>query len=142
MEQVLAFAGNHPFMSILWVVLLVALVVTSLQSATSKTTVLTPQQATITVNRNNGVFVDIRSADKYRSGHITDSIHLTAERIQKNDLKPLEKHKSDPIVLVCNSGMTAKGVATQLIKAGYEQVSVLQGGITAWQGASFPLVKK
>ncbi|WP_241969887.1 rhodanese-like domain-containing protein [Pseudidiomarina taiwanensis] len=129
-------------MSILWVVLLIALIVTSLQSATSGVKQLTPQQATFAVNREDGVFVDIRSQDQFRKGHIADSLNITAERIRKNDLQALEKHKSAPIVLVCNTGMTAKGVAGQLSKAGFEQVSVLQGGVNAWQGASFPLVKK
>ena len=142
MEQILAFAAEHYLMSILWVVLLIAIIVTTLQSATSKVKSLTPQQATLLVDRNNGVFVDIRSIDEHRKGHVQNSIHLPAERIRKNDTAALDKYKSAPIVVVCATGMTAKAAANQLNKAGYENVAVLQGGISAWQGASFPLVKK
>ncbi|PTB89770.1 rhodanese-like domain-containing protein [Pseudidiomarina aestuarii] len=142
MEDILAFAANHPIMSTLWVVLLIAIIVTSVQAATSNIQQLTAQQATLLVNRNDGVFVDIRSMDDYRKGHIADAVHLTAERIRKNELGSLEKYKSAPIVLVCATGMTAKGVASNLSKAGFEKVAVLQGGISSWQAASFPLIKK
>ncbi|KFZ27949.1 hypothetical protein IDAT_11795 [Pseudidiomarina atlantica] len=142
MEQILTFAAEHYLMSILWVVLLVALIITTLQAATSKVKALPPQQATLLVDRNNGVFVDIRSVDEYRKGHVQGSINFPAERIRKNDTAALDKYKSAPIVVVCATGMTAKAAANQLFKAGYENVAVLQGGISAWQGASFPLVKK
>jgi len=142
MEQLLAFAGEHQFMSILWVGLLIALVISFVQSSLSKVATLTPQQATIAVNRKDGVFVDIRSIDEYRKGHIQGAIHLTAERIRKNELAGLEKFKDAPIVVVCATGLTSKGVATQLHKAGFDQAEVMQGGISAWQGASFPLTKK
>lgn len=36
MEQILAFAADHLFMSLLWVILLIAIVVTYVQAATSK----------------------------------------------------------------------------------------------------------
>ncbi|CAB0150672.1 Thiosulfate sulfurtransferase GlpE [Pseudidiomarina piscicola] len=142
MEQILAFAADHYLMSILWVVLLIAIIVTYAQAATSKVKALSPQQATLLVNRNDGVFVDTRSIDEFRKGHIHGAINLPAERIRKNDTAALEKYKSAPIVVVCATGMTAKSMAQQLTKAGYENVALLQGGISAWQGASFPLVNK
>ncbi|RUO63035.1 rhodanese-like domain-containing protein [Pseudidiomarina insulisalsae] len=142
MEQLLAFAADHYLMSILWVVLLIAIIVSYLSAATSKVKALTAQEATLLVNRNDGVFVDIRSVDEFRKGHIHGAIHLPAERIRKNDTAALDKYKSVPIVVVCATGMTAKAAAQQLTKAGYENVALLQGGISAWQGASFPLVKK
>ncbi|MBY6064050.1 rhodanese-like domain-containing protein [Pseudidiomarina sediminum] len=142
MEQLLAFAADHYLMSILWVVLLIAIIVSYVSAATSNVKALSAQEATLAVNRNDGVFVDIRSIDEYRKGHIHGSLHLPSERIRKNDTPALDKYKSAPIVVVCATGMTAKAAAQQLAKAGYENVALLQGGISAWQGASFPLVKK
>lgn len=142
MDQLLAFAMDHYFMSLLWVILLIAIIVNYVKGATSKVKLLEPQQATLLLNRNDGVYVDIRSVDEYRKGHIHDSIHLTAEKIRKNEVQALEKYKSAPIVVVCATGMTARSAAAALSKAGFEHVAVLQGGISAWQGASFPLVKK
>ena len=45
------------------------------------------------------------------------------------------------MVVVCAAGITATGVASRLVKAGFKQVSVLDGGIGAWQQASLPLAK-
>ncbi len=142
MEQILSFAADHLFMSLLWVILLIAIVASYVSAATSSIKSLAPQQATLLVNRNNGVYVDIRSVDEYRKGHIQDAVHVPADAIRKNELSALEKYKSAPIVVVCATGMTAKGSASALTKAGFENVAILQGGLSAWQGASFPLVKK
>jgi rhodanese-related sulfurtransferase len=142
MDQLLAFAADHYLMSILWVVLLIAIIVSYVSAATSNVKALSAQEATLLVNRNDGVFVDIRSVDEYRKAHIHGALSLPAERIRKNDTAALDKYKSAPIVVVCATGMTAKAAAQQLTKAGYENVALLQGGISAWQGASFPLVKK
>lgn len=142
MEQLMEFAGDHYLMTLLWVGLLLALVVSVVQSSFSNVKTLTAQQATLLVNRQDGVFLDIRSVDEYRKAHIQGSVHITADRVRKNELSSLEKHKDAPIVVVCATGLTSKGVATQLQKAGYSQAAVMQGGISAWQSASFPLTKK
>ncbi|MEX1222447.1 MAG: rhodanese-like domain-containing protein [Idiomarina sp.] len=142
MEQLIEFAGDHYLMSLLWVGLLLALVVTLVQSKLSNVKTYTPQQATLLVNRQDGAFLDIRSVEEYKKAHIQGAIHLTAERVKNNDTASLEKFKDAPIVVVCATGLTSKAVATQLQKAGFSQAAVMQGGISAWQSASFPMTKK
>src|SRR5690554_328746 len=95
MDQLLAFAMDHYFMSLLWVILLIAIIVSYVKSATSKVNMLDPQQATLLLNRNDGVYVDIRSLDEYRKGHIQGAIHLTAEKIRNNELQRSEEHTSE-----------------------------------------------
>ena len=55
--------------------------------------------------------------------------------------KLLAKAKETPVVLVCAVGVTASATAQKLVKAGFKKVSVLDGGIGAWTGASLPLAK-
>jgi len=43
--------------------------------------------------------------------------------------------------VVCAMGMTAKRTASQLMKAGFTQASVLKGGMNAWQGTNLPVAK-
>jgi rhodanese-related sulfurtransferase len=38
-------------------------------------------------------------------------------------------------------GMTSKRTASQMLKAGFENVVTLKGGINAWQGANLPITK-
>jgi rhodanese-related sulfurtransferase len=37
--------------------------------------------------------------------------------------------------------MTSKRTASQMLKAGFENVVTLKGGISAWQAASLPVIK-
>ena len=53
----------------------------------------------------------------------------------------LEKSKDKPIIVVCAMGVSAKKTASQLLKAGLEKVTVLKGGMNAWQSASLPVAK-
>jgi rhodanese-related sulfurtransferase len=96
---------------------------------------------TMLINRSNGIVVDTRAAADFNKGHITDAINLPLAKITGNEFGKLEKHKSDPIVVVCNAGISAKTAARVLHKAGFEQVSVLQGGMQTWNGANLPVVK-
>jgi rhodanese-related sulfurtransferase len=38
-------------------------------------------------------------------------------------------------------GVSAKKTAAQLLKVGFEKVTVLKGGMNAWQSASLPVSK-
>ena len=55
--------------------------------------------------------------------------------------KFLEKHKNKPVIVVDGSGMQCQDSATALIKAGFEQVSVLKDGVAGWSGENLPLVR-
>ena len=97
---------------------------------------------TQTINRQDGVVVDIRAKAEFDKGHIAGAEHLTLEKIQKNDLSSLEKRKSKPIIVVCNAGLSASGAANILLKNGFAEVSILQGGMNTWLQANLPVSKK
>ncbi|MGL5303405.1 MAG: rhodanese-like domain-containing protein, partial [Aeromonas sp.] len=54
----------------------------------------------------------------------------------------VEKHKDAPIIVVCDSGMTAGGAGRLLSKAGFLRVYVLSGGIAQWRAENLPVTKK
>ena len=93
------------------------------------------------MNREEGLVVDIRTNDEYRKGHITDAVHILPSDIKSGNLAGLEKRKSDPIIVVCNSGHNARESANLLAKAGFENVNLLKNGLVAWREANLPLVK-
>lgn len=142
MEQFIEFLGNHYMLTTAWVVLFVLLVVSWISGATSSIKNISTHDATMLINKNNGQVVDIRKPVDFQKGHITDSINLPMDKISSQQFGKLEKRKSDPIVVVCHAGISAKTAAKMLAKAGFEQVSVLQGGMQTWQGANLPVVKK
>ncbi|AIY66098.1 rhodanese-like domain-containing protein [Pseudoalteromonas piratica] len=139
MAQFVEFVTNNLILCLIWVGLLGAIVLGWFKSRFSAIKQVNPQQLTHLVNREDGRVVDIRALKDFNQGHIAGSVHLAAEKAKQGEFVGLEKFKSDPIILVCVSGMTAQSIANGLVKAGYEQVNVLSGGITAWQNANLPL---
>jgi rhodanese-related sulfurtransferase len=141
MQQYIEFVTNHPILSAVWVVLFVLLVASWLKSRFSAVKQVTPTELTLQVNRQNATVVDIRTEADFAKGHITGARHLPLAEIEKQQLAGLEKQKAEPIILVCQAGMTAQKAAASLLKQGFTTVSVLQGGMGSWTGASLPLVK-
>lgn len=136
-NQLIEFATNHWEMVALFLVIAATLVFVETRGGARS---VTTSSATNLINDKDAVVVDIRPANEYRTGHITGSINVPSAKI-KDQMGTLEKHKSSPLILVCKNGMTAGSSAKELIKAGFD-VYKLQGGITEWQNASLPLVKK
>ncbi|CAM5213605.1 rhodanese-like domain-containing protein [Alishewanella longhuensis] len=141
MSQFIEFLGNHPLLSGIWVVLFLLIVGSWLKSMFSSIKAISPTQLTLLVNRENAVVVDIRSEDEFRKGHITDAKNIKQAEIDSQKLAGLEKQKDAPIIVVCQAGMSASKAAASLAKQGFTKVSILQGGMGAWTGASLPVVK-
>lgn len=112
-----------------------------LQIGTAAYQEVTATQATLLINRENGIVVDIRSKDEFKQGHITDAIHILPSDIKAGNLAGLESHKSNPIIVVCKTGQTARESADLLTKAGFEKVNLLKNGLIAWNEANLPLVR-
>ena len=141
MTQFIEFLGNHPVMSTAWVVLFILLVSTYVSAAMSNIKMVNTHQMTMMVNRENATVVDIRKKADFDKGHITESLNIPLEKITKEQFGALEKNKSNPIVVVCNAGISAKTAAKVLNKSGFDNVAVLTGGFQAWTTANLPVIK-
>ncbi|RXJ73492.1 rhodanese-like domain-containing protein [Veronia nyctiphanis] len=142
MQPFIEFLSNNMIMSTVWVGLFVALIALTIKQKTAAYNVLSPNQATALINHEDGTFLDIRSRDDYKNGHITGSLHILPSEIKANNFGELEKFKQNPIVLVCKSGQTTPEYANLLVKAGFEKVSILKDGLISWNEANLPLVRK
>ncbi len=141
MQQYIEFAGNHPILSVVWLGLLLAILVSYVQALFSKLKFVSPTEATLLVNREDALVLDIRSNDDFKRGHITGARNIPQAQLS-SQLGKLENSKDTPIIVVCQAGMSAQGAAKQLLTAGFSRVSVLSGGMNKWSEASLPVVKK
>ncbi|KKD00082.1 MULTISPECIES: rhodanese-like domain-containing protein [Photobacterium] len=141
MQQFIEFVTSNPILSLVWVGLVLALIASMVKQKTAGYAVVTPNQATILVNREDGVFVDIRSKDEFQRGHIAGALHILPSEIKAENFGQLEKYKSAPIIVVCKTGQTAQESASLLHKAGYAKVSLLKDGLISWNEANLPLVQ-
>ncbi|MBF9001804.1 MULTISPECIES: rhodanese-like domain-containing protein [Vibrio] len=141
MDQYIEFIHQHMLLSIVWVGLVVALIVNFYKSSTTSAKVISPSELTFLTNKEGGVVVDIRSQEEFKRGHITGARHVLPSDIKGGNFSALESHKSDPIIVVCKTGQTARESAELLAKAGFEKVSVLKNGLISWNEANLPLVR-
>lgn len=102
---------------------------------------LSTQQLTNAVNQQNAVVVDIRSREDFQEGHITDAINIPSAELA-DQLSQLEKHKNNPIILVCGMGHATGSAAKTLEENGFLDVSKLLGGMAEWRASKLPVVQK
>jgi len=88
------------------------------------------------------VVLDVRTAREFESGHIPDAVNVpladlpTRLKAVDADLAAL---KSEPIFIHCNAEARAAKGARTLRDAGFTDVSVINGGFTAWRRKKFPI---
>ncbi len=140
MERLLEFAQQNLMLSLALAGLTLALIVTEILRLFRGFKGVSPAQLTELINRENALVVDLRGLGDFEKGHIIGSRHVLPSQVEPEG-KLLAKAKDSPVVLVCAAGITASGTAEKLVKAGFKQVSVLDGGIGAWTGANLPLAK-
>ena len=102
---------------------------------------LSPAEATLLMNREDALVLDVRETGEWSSGHITGARHITLAQIDTR-LSELDKFKEKPIIVVCATGNRSSSACGQLKKHGFGKVYSLGGGISAWRDASLPLTTK
>jgi rhodanese-related sulfurtransferase len=102
---------------------------------------LTPAQATLLMNREDALVLDVRESGEWTSGHIPGARHITLAQLEKR-MSELEKYKDRPIIICCASGNRSSSACGQLKKNGFAKVFNLGGGISGWLDANLPLTTK
>ena len=101
---------------------------------------VSPTEATMLINREDAVIVDIRESEEFATGHLPEARNFPAKAL-KERLAELEKFKERPLIVCCATGMRSASACGQLKAAGFSRLHNLAGGIDAWRAASLPLKK-
>ena len=80
------------------------------------------------LNDKDKVFIDVRTPAEYKGRNIQQFKNIPLG----SDLSTLPKDKE--IVVICQSGMRSAQACNQLKKMGYEKVTNVRGGMSAWRG--------
>jgi len=102
---------------------------------------VSPLQATLMLNRDDALVIDVRETAEWSSGHIPNSRHIALGQLEKR-LSELEKFKQRPLIVNCQSGNRSSSACGTLKKHGFEKVFNLSGGIGAWRDAGLPVTSK
>jgi rhodanese-related sulfurtransferase len=85
----------------------------------------------------SGAFVlDVRTQEEWNEAHIPKTTLIPLDQL------PTRIHEvpnDRPIVVVCRSGNRSQQGRDILIKAGFEAVTSMSGGITEWRSSGYPL---
>lgn len=134
------FLGNHPYLSLGFLGVLIALVANEAQRLTRSYKALTPAGVTQLINRDNALLVDVSSLADFEKGHIPGAKHVAMSQFDPES-KDLAKVKDLPVAIVCKNGQASAQAAQRLKKAGFSKVFWLEGGLGAWIEAQMPLAK-
>jgi rhodanese-related sulfurtransferase len=102
---------------------------------------VSPMEATLLLNREEAIVIDVREPAEWSAGHIANARHIVLNQIATR-LTEIEKFKTRPLIVCCASGNRSASACSTLRKAGFEKVFNLAGGINAWNEANLPVTTK
>ena len=140
LDTLLAFAGENPIPSIAFVGLTLAIIYTEVSRLFVGYKTVNPAGLTALINRDDALLVDVSASADFEKGHIAGAKNVVMSQFDPES-KLLAKVKDLPVVVTCRMGAGSSDAAKRLVKAGFQKVYWLEGGVAAWQQASLPLVK-
>ncbi|MBD8897409.1 rhodanese-like domain-containing protein [Rhodanobacter sp. DHG33] len=135
------FIGNHVALAALFAILLVAVIVVQIGLLFSKTKELTPAGLTQLINRDSPLLIDLSAIADYEKMHVPGARHVLMSQFDPEN-KELTKAKELPVVVMDKDGNgNSTKAAQRLVKAGFQKVYFLGGGVLAWHQAQLPVAK-
>jgi rhodanese-related sulfurtransferase len=104
---------------------------------------VSPKDAAEQSAKGAAVLLDVREAEEWQHGHIDGAVPAPRGLVEffADPTSPRYKKALDPagrVIVVCASGARAALAAVTLKDMGYEDVTVLDGGLKAWIEAGLP----
>lgn len=87
------------------------------------------------------VLVDVRTPDEYKAGHLSRSLLVPLDTIDRNAENVLTD-KDKKLFVYCRTGRRSAEAVGKLRSMGYTNVYDVSGGITAWQASGYPIISK
>ena len=142
MEQLSEFVVNNLLLFAGLGLVLVMLIKAELDHQANKGLSLSPSNAIRLMNNHgDALLIDIRTTADFNGGHIKGAKNMPLSDFAKS-VDGVKDFKDKPVLIYCNSGNTVARAIKLLKKAGFEEISNLEGGIAAWKEANMPLTKK
>lgn len=83
--------------------------------------------------------LDVREREEYREGHLEGAVPLPRGFLEMR-IEETVADKSAPIIAYCAGGVRSLIAARTLKEMGYERVTSMSGGYTAWKNAGYKWV--
>jgi rhodanese-related sulfurtransferase len=107
----------------------------------SRKDLLSPVEATLLMNREDAIVIDVRDTGEFGQGHVPNARHIPLPELDRR-LSELDKFKERPIILCCASGARSATAQKKMAQAGFTRLYNLKGGLFEWERAGHPISKK
>ncbi|CCQ74326.1 putative Rhodanese-like protein [Magnetospira sp. QH-2] len=90
------------------------------------------------------VVIDVRTNSEFAEGRVPGSVNLPLGDISAklNQLGgALDDYKTHPVYAICRTDNRSANAARALKKAGFANLKVVSGGVSAWKRKSYPVEK-
>ena len=85
-----------------------------------------------------GVLVlDVRTPEEYNQGHIQNAKNIPLDEL---NARISELSTDQEMVVICKSGNRSHEAVVILLKAGFQKVSTVVGGMNNWKAAGYPVI--
>ena len=132
MDRYLEFILNHYILSLALALVTFLLIQEFFDAVFKRFEGISPLLAVAKINDAKTVIIDVRESPDFIQGHIEHAINAPLSKFSEQ-IPQLEKYKKNVLLLTCQTGTRASAAAKLLTKAGFENVLILTGGMTAWQ---------
>ncbi|MFX3624808.1 MAG: rhodanese-like domain-containing protein [Ectobacillus sp.] len=82
------------------------------------------------LNNKNKQFIDVRTPGEFKANHIRGFKNIPLQQLQQ---KASELSKDKEVVVICQSGMRSKQATKVLKKLGFQNITNVTGGMSAWR---------
>ena len=86
------------------------------------------------------ILIDVREESEWMQGHLPGAVYM-GKGIIERDIEIRYPDKNTLLVLYCGGGFRSALAADSLQKMGYRNIMSMDGGISAWINAGYPLEK-
>ena len=100
---------------------------------------VTANEAVRLINREKALLIDVSEPAEYAAGHAVGARSVPLASLETS--KSLPTNKALPLVVVCPTGTRASKAVATLRKLGFENATVLAGGLASWREANLPVEK-
>jgi rhodanese-related sulfurtransferase len=84
------------------------------------------------------VVIHVGGSDEFAAGHIPGSRWVPRGYLEAR-IGNVASSKQEPVIVTCTDGQSSAFAGATLRALGYEDVSILDGGITTWRTMGLPL---
>ena len=135
MQQLIDFAANNIILVAAFFIILFLLLRTYISPSGAKN--VTASEAVRLMNNESALVLDVRTLEEYQKSHIVNSVSIPLGLLSSR-ISEIQNRKSDPVIIVCQSGNRSMQAARTLKNNAFEKLYNLSGGMLSWGQANLP----